>query len=217
MADDVVLTDDDGSEVYRLSKTWRAITLRNHPVTLDKKPRTSYDTVWIHACDCNGNSGITLRTQAGNDTIRIDGESGDIILLNADCAEEFEVSGSELVEPGTVMTFNDVGQLSQCSEPYDKRVAGVIAGAGDLRPGLILGSKMGSANRVPISLIGKVLCKVDASYASIEVGDLLTTSATIGHAMKAKDPEKSFGAVLGKALQPLKRDCNLIPILVALQ
>src|SRR5208282_3335391 len=35
----------------------------------------------------------------------------------------------------------------------------------------------------------KVCCKVDADYASIEVGDLLTTSSTAGHAMKAEDPK----------------------------
>src|SRR5271165_954023 len=35
----------------------------------------------------------------------------------------------------------------------------------------------------------KVYCKVDADYASIEVGDLLTTSSTAGHAMKAEDPK----------------------------
>ena len=65
--------------------------------------------------------------------------------------------------------------------------------------------------------MGKVYCKVDADYASIEVGDLLTTSSTPGHAMKADDPFKTFGAVIGKALRPLKAGRGLIPILVALQ
>jgi hypothetical protein len=58
---------------------------------------------------------------------------------------------------------------------------------------------------------------VDASYGAIKVGDLLTTSPTPGHAMRTDDPMKAFGAVIGKALQPLATDIGLIPILIALQ
>ena len=72
-------------------------------------------------------------------------------------------------------------------------------------------------NRIPIALLGKVYCKADARYGSIEVGDLLTTCASPGHAMKAADPVKAFGAVIGKALRPLKEGQGLIPILIALQ
>jgi hypothetical protein len=35
--------------------------------------------------------------------------------------------------------------------------------------------------------------------------------------MKASDPARSFGTVIGKALQPLGRGQGLIPILIALQ
>ena len=68
-----------------------------------------------------------------------------------------------------------------------------------------------------MALIGKVHCKVDARYSPIEVGDLLTTSPTPGHAMRATDPLKAFGAVLGKALHGLARGQGLLPILVSLQ
>jgi hypothetical protein len=67
------------------------------------------------------------------------------------------------------------------------------------------------------TLLGKVFCKVDAQYGAVEVGDLLTTSPTPGHAMKASDPAKAFGAVIGKALRPLTEGHSLIPILIALQ
>jgi len=70
---------------------------------------------------------------------------------------------------------------------------------------------------MPIALMGKVYCKVDAQFAAIAVGDLLTTSPTAGHAMKADDPAKAFGAVIGKALRPLDAGLGLIPILIALQ
>jgi len=35
--------------------------------------------------------------------------------------------------------------------------------------------------------------------------------------MKARDPLKAFGAVIGKALRPLTEGQGLIPILIALQ
>ena len=64
-------------------------------------------------------------------------------------------------------------------------MAGVISGAGDYKPGLVLDKKQSVETRKSISLVGKVYCKVDAESSPIEVGDLLTTSSTPGHAMKA--------------------------------
>jgi hypothetical protein len=101
--------------------------------------------------------------------------------------------------------------------PYDKRVAGVISGAGDFRPGMILGRFDAAAKRAPVALVGKVYCKVDAGFGQVAVGDLLTTSSTPGHAMRADDPVRAFGAVIGKALRSLVEGQALIPILIALQ
>lgn len=143
--------------------------------------------------------------------------TGDIRLANADCAEDFDVSGVVKVEPGTVMVLGHEGALSESQQAYDKRVAGVISGAGDYKPGIVLDKQQTSENRQPIALMGKVFCKVDAQFGAIEVGDLLTTSPTPGHAMKASDSFKAFGAVIGKALRPLTEGQALIPILIALQ
>jgi hypothetical protein len=57
--------------------------------------------------------------------------TGDIRLTNADCAEDFDVSGTDKAEPGTVMVLGNEGALSESQQAYDKRVAGVISGAGD--------------------------------------------------------------------------------------
>jgi hypothetical protein len=143
--------------------------------------------------------------------------AGDIRLLNADCAEDFDISGAEPVEPGTVMVLGDEDTLRPSQHAYDKRVAGVISGAGHHKPGLVLDRQPGQGNRSPVALLGKVFCKLDAGYGSVEVGDLLTTSDTPGHAMRADDPAKAFGAVIGKALRALKEGKGLIPILIALQ
>jgi hypothetical protein len=143
--------------------------------------------------------------------------TGDIRLKNADCAEDFDIVGLEKVEPGTVMVIDADGALRQSDRAYDKRVAGVISGAGSYKPALILDKQESSKNRMPIALMGKVYCKVDAQYGAIEVGDLLTTSPTLGYAMKADNSMKAPGSVIGKALQPLEEGQGLIPILIALQ
>jgi len=143
--------------------------------------------------------------------------SGDITMVGADCAEDFDVDEQLLGEPGTVMVVGDAGVLHPGRQAYDKRVAGVISGAGDYKPGLVLDKQQSQSLRQPIALLGKVYCKVDARYASIEVGDLLTTSPSPGHAMKVSDHLKAFGAVIGKALRPLNEGQGLIPILIALQ
>lgn len=141
----------------------------------------------------------------------------DFTLTNADCAEDFDISEAEEVGPGCVMVINEEGALQQSYQAYDKRVAGVISGAGDFKPGILLDKRQSQGNRMPIALLGKVYCNVDAQYSPIEVGDLLTTSPTPGHAMKADHPLKSFGSVIGKALRPLQTGQGLIPILIALQ
>jgi hypothetical protein len=143
---------------------------------------------------------------------------GDVVLLNADCAEEFEISSTENIEPGTVMVLNQSGNLEQSHQAYDKKVVGIVAGAGNYKPAIVLDKKENSPNktRLPISLMGKVYCKVDAAHSPIEIGDLLTSS-TKGYAMKANDHLRAFGSVIGKALQPLKKGQGIIPILVALQ
>lgn len=143
---------------------------------------------------------------------------GDIQFMNAaDCAEDFTVGATLDLEPGTVVVLGDHGLLFPCESPYNKCVIGVVSGAGNYKPGIILDHIISDEKRVPVALIGKVYCKVDADYGSIEIGDLLTTSATPGYAMKASDPIRSFGAVIGKALSALSEGRGLVMIIVTLQ
>jgi hypothetical protein len=115
------------------------------------------------------------------------------------------------------MVLGEEEILQPSHQAYDKRVAGVISGAGKYKPGIVLDKQESQQRRLPIALLGKVFCKVDAQFGAIAVGDLLTTSSTLGHAMRADDPMRAFGAVIGKALRPLKEGLGLIPILIALQ
>lgn len=171
-----------------------------------------------HIARFDGKVGIgTYDPQAALDVqgdVRV---SGDIFLTGADAAEEFNTTGADPVEAGTVMVIDGSGALQVSWQAYDKRVAGIVSGAGDFKPGIVLDKQATHENRVSIALVGKAFCKVDAQYGPIEVGDLLSTSPTSGHAMKAADPHRAFGAVIGKALRSLSAGQGLIPVLVALQ
>ena len=162
---------------------------------------------------------VALRNEAGEESIILNGMTGDITLQKADCAEEFDISPSDFspIEPGVVMVIDNDGRLQISSKPYDRGVAGVISGAGNLKPGIVFNRQKSRDLRAPLAMLGKVFCKVDADQCPIKVGDMLTTSNTQGHAMKATNRSKAFGSVIGKALQSLKQGKNMIPILVALQ
>jgi hypothetical protein len=173
----------------------------------------------------NRNGGIGLFS-AGGIAGRFDGKveiTGDLTMLNgadirlADFSEDFDVSGQEELDPGTVVVLDYEGSVQKSRTAYDKKVAGVISGAGDFRPAITLDRKTSQGNRLPIALMGKVYCKVDAKYSAVDVGDLLTTSPTPGHAMKADDSLRALGTLIGKALRRLDAGQGLIPILVALQ
>lgn len=159
---------------------------------------------------------IALRKGKYEDQIVLDATTGDILLTNADCAEEFDVADD--VEPGTVLVLDDhPGRLRTSESAYDCKVAGVVSGAGSYRPGIVLDRQEPREGRHPVALVGKVFCKVDATHEPVHPGSLLTTSESSGHAMVAVDRNRAFGAVLGKALQGLECGFGLVPILVGLQ
>lgn len=156
-------------------------------------------------------------TSSAAASIWLQGSTGDIVLRNADCAEEFEVRLGEDVGPGAVLVLDERGGMALCTEAYDSCVAGVVSGADGVRPGIVLGRVPGAKNRWPIALAGKVMCNVDASFGPIKVGSLLTTSTRPGYAMVATDRERAFGAVIGKAMAPLASGTGSVPVLVGLQ
>ena len=95
-------------------------------------------------------------------------------LSGADYAEDFDIVSPEEAEPGTVMVLDNSGGVRVSDEAYDRRVAGVVSGAGGYRPAVILDRQDAGTNRRPLALMGKVYCRVDASDAPIAIGDLLS-------------------------------------------
>lgn len=126
-------------------------------------------------------------------------------ILGADVAERFPTS--DAVEPGHVVMIDAdaPGQLCLARGAYNTRVAGVVSGAGDLPVGAVLGNLPGvdRESAPPVALSGRVWTWCDAADAAINAGDLLTTSDTPGHAMKAVDADRRSGAIIGKAMSSL--------------
>jgi hypothetical protein len=122
--------------------------------------------------------------------------------------------------PGMVVVIDreHPGHLAVSTEAYDRRVAGIISGAGSLASGVLMGQSGSAADgHYPVALIGRVYCLADASNGAIRPGDLLTTSHVPGHAMRVSDYVGAQGAILGKAMTALESGRGLVLVLVALQ
>lgn len=211
-AGSVAVRDGDGVEAGRLSGQHAALflghaTKAGEILVLNAQGKAGFSV--------DGATGV-VSVGTGDTRVVLDGQVGDIRLAGADCAEDFVSIDAARPEPGTVMVIADDSAIGCCTMPYDRRVAGVVSGAGGARPGIILNQHDEASVRVPLALSGRVFCKVDAEAAPIAIGDLLTTSSTPGHAMRACDAERSHGAILGKALRPLERGTGLIPVLISL-
>ena len=176
-----------------------------------------------------GNVGIgTSAPQAKLDVVGQTRTQSLQITGGADFAENFDVNvettGDEelaaKVEAGMVVSIDPTspGNLRLSAQAYDRRVAGIISGAGGVKPGMMMSQEGTLADgKHPVALTGRVYCWVDASQGAVEPGDLLTTSSTPGHAMKATDSAKAQGAILGKAMTGLKEGRGLALVLVTLQ
>jgi hypothetical protein len=150
------------------------------------------------------------------------------ITGGADFAENFDVTAAPesgaatpmKAEAGMVVSIdpNSPGKLQLSTQTYDYQVAGIISGAGGVKPGMMM-SQAGTLadGQHPVALSGRVYCWADAANGPIKPGDLLTTSDTPGHAMKVTDRVKAQGAIIGKAMTSLKEGKGLVLVLVTLQ
>jgi len=175
---------------------------------------------------------ITLyNASGGTETIKIDGNYAGSgygrvttnelqITGGSDLSEFFSLTSSKEIAKGMVVSIdeNNPGNLKISELKYDKKVAGVVSGANNIRPGLIMSQNGTIADgEYLIALSGRVYCYVDATKNAIEVGDMLTTSDTPGYAMKVDNFDKARGSIIGKAMTSLKSGKGLVLVLVTLQ
>lgn len=180
----------------------------------------------------DGGANVSFRKGDGVETIRLDANwagtgFGRIVTSElqinggADLSEQFNVKAKDgKLEPGMIVSIDveNPGELVVCKQAYDHRVAGILSGAGDIRPGMLMGQSGSEADGSrPVALTGRVYCWADAANGAIQPGDLLTTSDTPGYAMKVTDYHKAQGAIIGKAMTSLKEGKGLVLVLVNLQ
>ncbi len=176
-------------------------------------------------------SQIGLYNGTGTGTIFIDGDyNGDgrvttqelEITGGSDITENFHVETCEDFEarPGMLVSIDpdNPGRLVITDRACDRRVAGIISGAGGIESGFIMSQKGSIADGdTPVAIAGRVYCLADARFGKIKPGDLLTSSPVPGYAMKVKNPRKAAGAVIGKAMTALDAGQGEILVLVTLQ
>lgn len=161
-------------------------------------------TIWLDA-DYNGVGRVTT------DELEIKGGS--------DLSEYFEMEdGYDAdVQPGMVVSISPGGdgKLMISSRSYDPSVAGIVSGANGVHTGLMMGQESSIAHgSTPVVLTGRAYVLAEGP---IHPGDLMTTSATPGHAMRVRSHRKARGAILGKALTALEKGTGYVLVLVNLQ
>lgn len=120
-----------------------------------------------------------------------------------DYSEYFKTNDKSIREDwGTVVIADNSGSELKVASSYlekDKNVLGVVSEFGTRNnDDLELGNRHELPEYVNVAMLGQVPVKVTNQNGAIAVGDYLTTSSVIGHAMKA-DPGDP---ILGIAMEP---------------
>ncbi len=182
---------------------------------------------FVYGTSLANDTGITINSsgQVGigmnpSFMLDVDGHTRTQVLhiTGGDLAEPFIINGE--LEPGMVVVIDpdNPGQLRLSEKANDRLVAGCISGANNLEAGVIMYQEIeDQEGAFPVALSGRVYCWADASYGTIQPGDLLTTSDTPGHLMVVRDYDQAQGAIVGKAMEGLGEGQALILILVTLQ
>ena len=107
----------------------------------------------------------------------------------ADLAEFYE--GDQQYESGWVLVFGGDKEVTTTTTFNDTRLAGVVT----TNPAYVM-NKDQTGIAICLALAGRVPCRV---VGKVKKGDLLTTSATPGCAVKATNPQ--VGSIIGKAIE----------------
>jgi hypothetical protein len=122
--------------------------------------------------------------------------------LYADIAENY--LGDADYEPGTVLSFDGIAEVTQCNTDSCISIAGVVS----TNPAYQMNSGLTGDFVTPVALLGRVPCKVQGP---ITRGSLLV-SAGNGRARAETNPKT--GSVIGKALTSFDDSVGTIEIVV---
>jgi hypothetical protein len=224
---EISVRDADGTETIEILgaedvNTGGQILMRNaggiNTIQLDSDANGN-GCGYIRLYKANGTATITLEADTGGDG-RITTQELQI-TGGSDLSEQFDINAASAeVQPGMVVCIDPQrpGELVMSTRAYDRTVAGVVSGAGGVKPGMLMGQRGTAADgKHPVALTGRVFCLADATKGAIQRGDLLTTSSTPGHAMKVLNHSKAQGAIIGKAMTSLEQGRGLVLVLVSLQ
>ncbi|MDF0664874.1 MAG: hypothetical protein P0119_02235 [Nitrospira sp.] len=131
------------------------------------------------------------------------------------------------LDPGDVACLDrKEDRIVKSERANDDLIIGVIS----TLPGFLLGAEHGEDEKrhdgkraYPVALSGRVPCNVTDENGPINRGDLLTSSSTIGHAMKATPRVVGGveifapGTIIGKALESLHSGTGVIEVFVTLR
>jgi hypothetical protein len=120
----------------------------------------------------------------------------------ADLAEVYAADAA--YEPGTVMSFGGIRELTVSTEANDTRIAGVISTA----PSYIMNSALESEHTATVALTGRVPTRVTGT---VRKGDMMV-SAGDGSARACSAPQ--IGTVIGKALEDFAGESGVIEVVV---
>ncbi len=162
------------------------------------------------------------------DNVYIGGKIDLIGVVDPVIGERFKFDPEEKLEVGDVMVIEKgTSCLVRCSEANDTKVLGIIGPDLDVQNGEVMVITFGNRGSQPmpdkdgnIPERTIIRIKADARYGPIERGDLLTTSPTPGHAMKAEPVDingiKIYrpGTIIGQALEAVNSGTNLIEVFV---
>jgi hypothetical protein len=146
-----------------------------------------------------------FRYNASTNTLFVPTLSGNATSANyADLAERYLADAA--YEPGTVLVFGGVNEVTQCTVSGDRRVAGVVS----TKPAHLMNAQLEGETVIDLALTGRVPCKV---IGTVKKGDMLVTSAVPGYAVVDNDPK--MGTVIGKAVgEKLSSDKGVVEVVV---
>jgi len=147
-------------------------------------------TITSNATNSNTGSTIVARDGSGNFSAGVI-TATTTAARYADLAERYTADAD--YEPGTVLVFGGEAEVTQATNKYDKRIAGIVS----TDPAFLMNESL--EDGISVGLVGRLPCKV---VGEIRKGDLMVASDTAGHAEAWRDESNPpAGSVIGKALE----------------